>query len=227
MMRRTVLLLATTALTLFAAGGIALAATFTCTANPCDGTTEDDVITGTLNAETINGKGGADQISAQDGNDTINGEDGNDTMHGELGTDWLNGGDGQISSSAKADQLDGGGGGTSDPNTTADYYFLTTNWGKDTLTDATGTDYILPVPDGGATAAAMPNLIVNLVSGTGPEVTDGNGNTVDWNDNVIEGVLTGAGDDVISQSPTSNGMNGGGLRHLHGLHNRVPRIGQY
>jgi Ca2+-binding RTX toxin-like protein len=193
MMRRTLLLVATTALTLIAAGGIALAATFTCTTNPCDGTIEDDMITGTLNAETINGKGGADQISAQDGNDTINGED---------GTDRLNGGAGD-------DQLDGGGGGTSDPNTTADYYYLTTNWGKDTLTDATGTDYILPVPDGGATAAAMPNLIVNLVSGTGPEVTDGNGNTVDWNDNVIEGVLTGAGDDVISQSPTSNGLNGG------------------
>jgi hypothetical protein len=203
MMRRTALLLATMALTLIAAGGIALAATLiTCSTNPCDGTIEDDVITGTLNAETINGKGGADQISAQDGNDTINGEDGNDTMHGELGTDRLNGGAGD-------DQLDGGGGGTSDPNTTADYYYLTTNWGKDTLTDATGTDYILPVPDGGATAAAMPNLIVNLVSGTGPEVTDGNGNTVDWNDNVIEGVLTGAGDDVISQSPTSNGINGG------------------
>jgi hypothetical protein len=66
------------------------------------------------------------------------------------------------------------------------------------------------VPDGGATAAAMPNLIVNLVSGTGPEVTDGNGNTVDWNDNVIEGVVTGAGDDEISQQPrVSNGLNGG------------------
>jgi hypothetical protein len=64
MMRRTVLLLATTALALIVGGGIALAATFTCSTNPCDGTTEDAVITGTVNAETINGKGGADQISA-------------------------------------------------------------------------------------------------------------------------------------------------------------------
>src|SRR5215211_5928920 len=94
MMRRTVLLVVTTALTLIAAGGIALAATFTCTTNPCDGTTDDDVITGTVDAETINGKAGDDEISARGANDTLNGEDGNDTMRGELGDDRLNGGDG-------------------------------------------------------------------------------------------------------------------------------------
>jgi hypothetical protein len=171
------------------------------------------VITGTVNAETINGKAG---------NDTLNGEDGNHTMHGELGDDRLNGGDGpdqllgengtdRLNGGAGNDLLDGGGGGTSDldPHTTTDFYYLTTNWGSDVVTDADGTDYISPVPDG-ATAAAMPNLTVNLVSGTGPEVTDDNGNTVNWNDNVIEGVTTGARDDVISQIPkVGNSMNGG------------------
>jgi Big-like domain-containing protein/hemolysin type calcium-binding protein len=202
MMRRTVLLLVSTALALIAAGGIALAATFTCTTNPCDGTTDDDVITGTVNAETINGKAGNDEISAGGANDTLNGEDGNDTMHGENGTDRLNGGAGN-------DHLDGGGGGTSsDPHTTEDVYTLTTNWDQDTITDADGTDMIMPAD--GATAAAMPNLTVDLVSGPGPEYTDGNGNTVNWNDNVVERAITGAGDDVISQTPKKyNGMNGG------------------
>jgi Ca2+-binding RTX toxin-like protein len=177
MMKRTVLLLASTALALIAAGGIALAATFTCTTNPCDGTTDDDAITGTANAETINGKAGNDEIFARDANDTLNGEDGNDTMHGELGNDR---------------------------------YHLTTNWGSDTIVDGGGNnDSIQPAPDG-ATASALPNLTVNLVSGSGPEYTDGNGNTVNWNDGAIGSVSTGAGDDVISQQPrVSNGINGG------------------
>jgi hypothetical protein len=214
MMRRTVLLLATTALALIAAGGIALAATLiTCTTNPCDGTTEDDVITGTVDAETINGRAGNDEISARDANDTINGEDGNDTMHGELGDDQLNGDDSpdHLFGEDGADRMNGGAG---DDDLTGglgnDRYFVTTNWGSDTITDGGGNnDFIGPVPDG-ATAAAMPPLTVNLVSGTGPEYTDGNGNTVNWNDDAIGSVSTGAGDDVISQRPkNSNGMTGG------------------
>jgi Ca2+-binding RTX toxin-like protein len=178
MMRRTVLLVVTTALALVAAGGIALAATFTCTTNPCDGTTDDDVITGTLNAETINGKAGNDEISAQDANDILNGGAGNDDLAGGLGNDR---------------------------------YFVTTNWGSDTIIDGGGNnDFIAPEPDGGATAAALPNLTVNLVSSSGPEYTDGNGNTVNWNDDAIGSVSTGAGDDVISQRPrNSNAMIGG------------------
>jgi hypothetical protein len=56
----------------------------------------------------------------------------------------------------------------------------------------------------------MPNLTVDLVSSSGPEVTDGNGNTVNWEGNIVESAHTGAGDDVISQIPrVSNGMGGG------------------
>jgi hypothetical protein len=219
MMRRTVLLVVTTALALIAAGGIALAATFTCTTNPCDGTTEDDMITGTVNAETINGNAGNDEISALDANDTLNGEDGIDTMHGELGDDWLNGGDGpdqlfgeygydRLNGGAGNDTLDGGADDPSKPSYT-DFYLLTTNWGQDTITDAEGEDIIQPVPDG-VTAAAMPNLTVDLVSSSGPEYTDGNGNTVNWEGNIVESATTGSGDDVFSQSPkVSNRMSGG------------------
>jgi Ca2+-binding RTX toxin-like protein len=187
MMRRTFLLLVTTALALIAAGGIALAATFTCTTSPCDGTTDDDVITGTLSAETINGKAGNDQVNGLDAADTLNGEDGNDRLNGGAGNDDLAGGLGN------------------------DQYFVTTNWGSDTILDGGGNnDSIGPAPDGGATAAAMTNLTVNLVSSSGPEYADGHGNTVNWNDNAIGSVITGAGDDVISQRPKdSNGLNGG------------------
>jgi RTX calcium-binding nonapeptide repeat (4 copies) len=202
MMRRTVLLLATTALTLIAAGGIALAATLiTCTTNPCEGTTEDDVITGTVGAETINGQAGNDEISARDANDTLNGEDGNDTMHGENGTDRLNGGVGD-------DTLDGGPE-TAEDSSFYDYYLFTPNWGNDTIIDGRGRG-VISMADA-ASAAAMPNLTVNLVSDPArPEVSDGNGNTMNWENNDVKVASTGAGEDVISQRPTvSNGMNGG------------------
>ena len=217
-MRRTILLLITTALALIAAGGIALAATFTCTTNPCDGTTDDDVITGTVNAETINGKAGNDEISARDANDTLNGEDGNDTMNGELGDDRINGGDGpdQLFGENGTDRLNGGAGNdildggpeTEDDSSYWDYYLLNPNWGNDTIIDGRGRGSIGADVD---TAAAMPNLTVNLVSDpTRPEVTDGNGNTINWENNAVRGATTGAGDDVISQTPkASNLINGG------------------
>jgi Ca2+-binding RTX toxin-like protein len=184
MMRRTVLLLVTTAVALIAVGGIALAATFTCTTSPCDGTTDNDVITGTVGAETINGKAGDDQVNGLDAADTLNGEEGNDRLNGGAGNDDLAGALGN------------------------DQYFVTTNWGSDTILDSGGNNDSI-APDGGATAA-MTNLTVNLVSSSGPEYTDGHGNTVDWNDGAIGSVSTGAGDDVISQRPKeSNGLNGG------------------
>jgi Ca2+-binding RTX toxin-like protein len=227
MMRRTVLLLATTVLALIAAGGIALAATpITCTINPCDGTTDDDQITGTVNAETINGKAGNDEIFARDANDTLNGDEGNDTMHGELGDDGLNGGDGtdQLFGDNGRDRLNGGAGNdtldggpeTADVSSCSDYYatncsdtyFFTPNWGNDTIIEGLGRGAIVAES---ATAAAMPNLTVNLVSDPSrPEVSDGNGNTMNWENNDVYHAVTGAGDDVISQNPLyRNGMNGG------------------
>jgi hypothetical protein len=322
--RRTVLLLVTTALALIAAGGIALAATFTCTTNPCNGTTQADEITGTVSAETINAKAGNDQISARDANDVVNGQGGDDTMNAELGNDKLSGGpnndtmdggDGndsyrfadsfgadrieadssgvdsvdfsRIRTPLNTDQYSNGitidlvgpdplcdttltyclslggefienimgtpfgdyltgnslknnirggdgwdylngqagndrllGGGNDDPydnsNPSAfyssfDFYTLTPNWGKDTITDSGGeADRVMPVDNAAAEAMEELTVTVNLVSGPGPEYTDGNGNTVNWDSNsVIEGAATGAGDDVISQSPAGNDMYGG------------------
>jgi hypothetical protein len=193
MMRRTVLLLVTTALALIAAGGIALATTFTCTTDPCDGTADADFITGTDKAETINGHAG---------DDWINGGDGPDRLLGENGTDQLNGGAGD-------DILDGSPATEpEDVNDFYDFYLFNPNWGNDTIIDSRGHGVIRAEA---ATAAAMPNLHVNFVSDpTRPEVTDGNGNTMNWENNDVKGATTGAGNDVISQRPkVSNAMNGG------------------
>ncbi len=100
---RGVLLLATLFAGVAIASGAALAETFTCSADPCEGTSSADVITGTLNAETINGRGGADQISAREENDRLNGQGGDDTLNGELGNDKLSGG-------PNNDTMDGGDG---------------------------------------------------------------------------------------------------------------------
>jgi Bacterial Ig-like domain/RTX calcium-binding nonapeptide repeat (4 copies) len=328
MMRRTVLLMVTTALALIAAGGIALAATtFTCTTDPCEGTTDDDVITGTLNAETINSKAGNDEISARDANDTLNGEDGNDTIRGELGDDILAGGAGNdtidggegndrydfsdnfgldrieadssgvdtidlsrisipdgtnpstngvavdlmgpdpLCSSTQSlcislggefienlvgtpfgDYLTGnslnntikggdgnerinGGGGNDDlqggsgldilfgdagndtldgGEGTDDVYYLTSNWGSDTVVEPVTT----PPPYYGEWVAAdntsdtptLP-LIFNLVSGPGPEVTDGT-NTMNWENNVIGRAQGGPAGDTFIQNSSNNIMNG-------------------
>jgi Ca2+-binding RTX toxin-like protein len=86
-MRRIALLLATTMGLALLLAGVALAASFTCTTNPCKGTSGPDTITGTINAETINGLAGDDDISALDGNDKINGGANNDTTSGGNGND--------------------------------------------------------------------------------------------------------------------------------------------
>jgi hypothetical protein len=95
-----------------------------------------------------------------------------------------------------------------DANDFYDYYLFNPNWGNDTIIDSRGRGTIVAEA---ATAASMPNLTVNLVSDpTRPEVTDGNGNTMNWESNDVLGTTTGAGDDVISQRPkASNLMNGG------------------
>ena len=95
-MRRTVLLLATMALTPLVASGVALAVTKIGT----DGT---DTLRGTNGADTLIGKGGNDVLFALAGDDTLLGGlgpdtmvggDGNDFVLGAPGPDKISGGDG-------------------------------------------------------------------------------------------------------------------------------------
>lgn len=72
--------------------GVAVAATFTCTATTCNGTPNNDRITGGGASQTFNAKAGNDNVQARSGDDTVNGEQGRDILFGELGCDTLDGG---------------------------------------------------------------------------------------------------------------------------------------
>jgi Ca2+-binding RTX toxin-like protein len=75
MMRRTILLLTTMALTLLVASGVALAVTKI-------GGPDPDTLRGTNGADTLLGKGGNDQLYAKRGNDTLLGGSGKDIVWG-------------------------------------------------------------------------------------------------------------------------------------------------
>src|SRR5215204_261274 len=130
-MKRPLLLLASTALALLVACGVALAATaIDCAVvgNPCNGTKGDDQITGTTDADTISARGGNDQISALDANDTLRGQGGTYTINGQLGNDILSGG-------LDNDTMDGGDGN--------DRYKFSDNFGPDRIeADSSGVDTI-------------------------------------------------------------------------------------
>jgi Ca2+-binding RTX toxin-like protein len=108
-MRRSVLLLASTALVVLLASGVAVAITVVnCTGGPCEGTGGVDRIQGTENrdeiyaygsADDVTGGDGADKILAGSGHDQILGDysasgsdgAGNDRIYGEAGRDYIYG----------------------------------------------------------------------------------------------------------------------------------------
>ncbi len=107
-MRRTVLLLATTALALLVSAGVALAVgddvgagvTKTCKTD-CVGTTYPDTLKGTNVANRIEGLGGdesptfGDIIQGFGGKDTLYGDAGGDRIEGGTGDDVIVGGSGE------------------------------------------------------------------------------------------------------------------------------------
>jgi Ca2+-binding RTX toxin-like protein len=121
-MKRQALLLLTamTAAVLVLAAGVALAAAFTCSTNPCTGTGQNDQITGTDDPEEIKALGGNDQVFAKGGNDQVYGGEGDDDrLGGDLnvnpaldGNDKVYGGPGNdmVSGGGRSDLLSGGGG---------------------------------------------------------------------------------------------------------------------
>jgi Ca2+-binding RTX toxin-like protein len=90
-MRRTILLVATMALTLLVASGVALAVTKI-------GTDGSDFIVGTKGSDELFGRGGIDSIEGRSGEDVISGGPGNDFLvdgpFREFAVDTLSGGDG-------------------------------------------------------------------------------------------------------------------------------------
>ena len=84
-MRKTILVLASVALAVLLASGIALAATV-------KGDGNDNVLEGTPNRDVINPFGGNDTVYAKGGNDDVRHSYGNDKIFGGSGNDTLRGG---------------------------------------------------------------------------------------------------------------------------------------
>jgi serralysin len=101
-MRRTLLLLSAMMMMVVLAAGVAVAAEFTCSTDPCLGTRGNDEIHGTDNPETIRALAGNDYVISNGGNDTIYGEAGKDGVDSAGGNDTIYGGDGNDGNAAIA-----------------------------------------------------------------------------------------------------------------------------
>ena len=86
-MRKTTLVLASVALAVLLASGVALAATV-------KGDEKDNVLTGTDSRDTIIPFGGNDTVYANGGNDDVRHSFGDDLIYGGYGSDTLRGGRG-------------------------------------------------------------------------------------------------------------------------------------
>ena len=139
-MRRTLLLMATTALALLVASGVALAASINCpnaSGGSCTGTNADDALYGTPQVDRMDGRGGEDLMYGYGANDRMEGGDetglgdkmrgggGADTMLGQRGGDALYGGTGD-------DTIRGGPGND----------LIEGNRGNDTLSTGAGSDRV-------------------------------------------------------------------------------------
>jgi len=121
---RALLILATTLLGVMALSGAALAATKTCSVNPCVGTKGADRLKGNATKNEIRGLRGADYIAGKQRADDLYGNRGQDEVRAGNGRDRVFGGRGR-------DQLYGGGG--NDTMNTQDGY-------KDDVNCGLGTD---------------------------------------------------------------------------------------
>ncbi len=100
---RALLILATTLLGVMALSGAALAATKTCSANPCVGTNGPDRLKGNDTKNEIRGLAGPDYLAGKQSADELYGNRGQDEVRAGNGRDRAFGGRGE-------DQLYGGGG---------------------------------------------------------------------------------------------------------------------
>jgi Ca2+-binding RTX toxin-like protein len=148
-MKKTILLLAWMITILVVASGLALAATFDCSAglDSCVGTDDPDTINGSEERDRIFGLDGNDTLLGNGGNDRLSGGFGEDTMRGHAGNDHffggrdndvMNGGSGSdyLASSPGNDKLYG----SSNPGGTKEFLY---DWeGRNVLSGGDGDDHI-------------------------------------------------------------------------------------
>jgi Ca2+-binding RTX toxin-like protein len=192
MMRRGVLLLATMALAILAASGVALALnTINCKTN--------QVCTGTKRADLMKGTNGFNEIHARGNDDTLKGFGSSDGLFGQEGDDRLRGGRGG----------DGLFGGKDDDNLRGEeaidfYIYERSDWGDDTIIEDTPSRNFLVLPfEENITGPVTTNL--NSDSGPTPEVTNAqSASTVNWEGDVITSVVASSGDDTVTGNEAAN-----------------------
>ncbi|MDQ3863375.1 MAG: hypothetical protein M3317_07735, partial [Actinomycetota bacterium] len=91
-----------------------------------------------------------------------------------------------------------------------DTYFFRDGWGKDSITNETlSGSRVWFGSEIGEEPPVAENLIVDLVSGAGPEAKTADGtNTVNWGPNVVDDVSGGGGDDQITGNASANEITG-------------------
>lgn len=185
-MRRVSLAGAAVVLTILLVGGVALAKTVQCQVNTsCIGTNKDDLLIGTSGSDNMQGFGGNDVLKGRGGNDnTLRGDKGADRIFGGPGFDFIEGGPGK-------DVLKGGADG--------DAYFFGQNWGKETIVDTPIIGTNLDLGHFVRFDNVTDNLTINLNSRSrAPEIRNASKTSIlNWEDNLIDGVVDGKGDDKI------------------------------
>ncbi len=164
----------------------------------------DNRLSGTQRDDIIDGKGGRDFISSSAGNDSVNGGSGRDVINTGSGDDRVVGGDDndRIYLGSGNDHAWGGAGrDVVYGNAGDDTFHAAEGDGRDTYIGGSGADTL----DMSAIATRIEADLGNGRNGKGYATTESVRDTLLG----IENIVTGAGDDVIVASLSSNVMDGG------------------
>lgn len=174
----------------------ALAAKIDCPnsgSDSCVGTKNDDILNGTDGIDNMSGLGGDDILRGRGGDDnTLRADEGADTILGGAGRDSMDGGRGK-------DVVRGQGG--------YDTYNYGPLWGKEVIVDTPFVDTDINTGHFVRFDFVGGDLTIRLHSGSRHEVTNAAKTaTLDWADDVIDGVVDGGGDDIIRGRPIGDNI---------------------
>jgi Ca2+-binding RTX toxin-like protein len=159
----------------------------------CVGTKNDDVLIGTDGSDNMSGLGGDDILRGRGGDDnTLRADSGADKILGGAGNDHMDGGTGK-------DEVRGQGG--------YDSYNYGPHWGKEVIVDTPIVDTDVNLGHFLRFDFVMGDLTIRLKSGSRREVTNAaKTSTLDWEDDLIDGVVDGGGDDKIRGRPVADNI---------------------